>query len=94
MFRDFPELKPSKGKFRIIGIDKFEIPGEGHWVVGDFDDREEAVKKSPSSKDVASLIIDEVISFSCPCAYCFRKGQTSLLNNGSFLNSATSPVLP
>ena len=28
MFRDFPELKPSKGKFRIIGIDKFEIPGE------------------------------------------------------------------
>jgi len=58
VFRDFPELKPSKGKFRIIGIDKFEIPGEGHWVVGDFDDSNEAIKKARemtknASKDAA-----------------------------------------
>ena len=38
------DLKAPKGKFRIIGIDKFEIPGEGHWVVGDYDTREEALK--------------------------------------------------
>ena len=46
MFRDFPELKPPKGKFRIMGIDKFEIPGEGHWVVEDLENREEAIKKA------------------------------------------------
>lgn len=46
MFRDFPELKPAKGKFRIMGIEKFEIPGEGHWVVGDFDNSDEAIKKA------------------------------------------------
>lgn len=58
MFRDFPELKPPKGKFRIMGIDKFEIPGEGHWVVGDFDNCDEAIKKARemtrnASKDTA-----------------------------------------
>jgi hypothetical protein len=46
MFRDFPELKPPKGKFRIIGIEKFEIPGKGHWVVEDMDNREDAIKKA------------------------------------------------
>lgn len=46
MFRDFPELRPPKGKFRIMGIEKFEIPGEGHWVVEDFDNRDEAIKKA------------------------------------------------
>jgi hypothetical protein len=58
MFRDFPELKPQKGKFRIIGIEKFENPGEGHWVVEDMDNREEAIKKARgmtrnASKDAA-----------------------------------------
>jgi len=33
-----------KGKFRILGIDKFEPPGEGHWVVGDYDSLEEALR--------------------------------------------------
>ncbi len=46
MFRDFPELKPSKGKFRVIGIDRFETPGNGHWIVEDFDSCEEAIKKA------------------------------------------------
>ena len=46
MFRDFPELKPSKGKFRIMGIEKSEIQGEGHWVVEDFDNCDEAIKKA------------------------------------------------
>ena len=46
MFREFPELKPPKGKFRIIGIEKFENPGEGHWVVEDLDNREEAIKRA------------------------------------------------
>ncbi len=46
MFREFPELKPPKGKFRIIGIEMFENPGEGHWIVEDLDDMEEAVKKA------------------------------------------------
>lgn len=38
------ELKAPKGKFRIIGIDRFEIPGEGHWIVGDYDTSKEALK--------------------------------------------------
>ena len=46
MFREFPELKPPKGKFRIIGIELFEIQGEGHWIVEDLDNREEAIKKA------------------------------------------------
>ncbi|MDE1827063.1 hypothetical protein DYY67_1158 [Candidatus Nitrosotalea sp. TS] len=46
MFRDFPELKPPKGKFRIMGIDKSEAPGKGHWVVEDLDDSEMAVRKA------------------------------------------------
>jgi len=46
MFRDFPELRPPKGKFRIMGIEKFEIQGEGHWVVEDFDNCDEAIKKA------------------------------------------------
>ena len=59
MFRDFPELRPPKGKFRIIGIEMFENPGEGHWVVEDMDDMEEAVKKATemtknASKDVSN----------------------------------------
>jgi hypothetical protein len=58
VFREFPELKPPKGKFRIIGIEKFEIPGEGHWVVEDLDNMEEAIKKATemtknASKDAA-----------------------------------------
>ena len=58
MFREFPELKPLKGKFRIIGIEKFENPGEGHWVVEDLDNREEAIKRARemtrnASKDAA-----------------------------------------
>lgn len=44
MFKEIPELKAPKGKFRIVGIDKFEIPGEGHWVVDDYDTLEEALK--------------------------------------------------
>jgi hypothetical protein len=44
MFKDITELKAPKGKFRIVGIDKFEIPGEGHWVEGDYDTCEEALK--------------------------------------------------
>jgi hypothetical protein len=46
MFREFPGIKPPKGKFRIIGIEKFEIQGKGHWVVEDMDNREEAIKKA------------------------------------------------
>ncbi|MGI0088475.1 MAG: hypothetical protein ACREBI_11050 [Nitrosotalea sp.] len=46
MFRDFPELKPPKGKFRIMGIDKSEIPGKGHWVVEDLDNCQEAIRKA------------------------------------------------
>jgi len=46
VFREFPDLKPSKGKFRIIGIELFEIQGEGHWIVEDLDDREYAIKKA------------------------------------------------
>ena len=46
MFREFPDLKPPKGKFRIIGIELFEIQGEGHWIVEDLDNREEAIKKA------------------------------------------------
>lgn len=44
MFKDIPELKAPKGKFRIVRIDRFEIPGEGHWIVGDYDTRNEALK--------------------------------------------------
>lgn len=58
VFREFPELKPPKGKYRIIGIEKFESPGEGHWVVEDLDSSEEAIKKARemtknASKDAA-----------------------------------------
>ena len=44
-FREFPELKPPKGKFRIIGIEKFKIPGEGHWVVEDLGNCEQESKR-------------------------------------------------
>ncbi len=54
VFREFPELKPPKEKFLIIGIEKFEIPGEGHWVVEDFDTREEAIKKATEMTKNAS----------------------------------------
>ena len=58
VFREFPELKPPKGKFRIIGIEKFEIPGEAHWIVEDLENSEEAIKKARemtknASKDAA-----------------------------------------
>ncbi|MGC1709563.1 MAG: hypothetical protein WA799_07165 [Nitrosotalea sp.] len=58
MFRDFPELKPPKGKFRIMGIDQSEIQGEGHWVVEDLDNCEIAIRKAKemtrhASKDAA-----------------------------------------
>ena len=46
MFRDFPELKPPKGKFRIMGIDQSETPGKGHWVVEDLDNCEIAIRKA------------------------------------------------
>ena len=39
----YPELIAPKGKYRIVGIDKFEVPGEGHWVVGDFGNLEMAL---------------------------------------------------
>lgn len=36
-------LRARKGKYRVVGIDRFEPPGEGHWVVGDYDSLEEAL---------------------------------------------------
>jgi hypothetical protein len=44
VFRKIPELKAPPGKFRIVGIDKFEPPGEGHFVVDDYDTAEEALE--------------------------------------------------
>jgi hypothetical protein len=38
------ELKAPPGKFRIMGIDRFEPPGEGHFRYGDYDTLEEALK--------------------------------------------------
>lgn len=47
MFRDIPELKAPKGKFRIVGIDKFEMPrDDAHWVVGDYDSKDEALQRA------------------------------------------------
>jgi hypothetical protein len=43
MIPDFSELVAPKGKYRVIGIDKFRPPGEGHWIVGDYDGLEEAL---------------------------------------------------
>jgi hypothetical protein len=54
VFRDFPELRPPKGKFRIMGIEKFEIPGERHWVVEDLDNCDEAIKKARAMTRYAS----------------------------------------
>lgn len=36
-------LRARKGKYRVVGIDRFEPPGEGHWVVGDYESLEEAL---------------------------------------------------
>lgn len=44
MFEEIPELKAKSGKFRIMGIDKFEKPGEGHFYFGDYDTLDEALK--------------------------------------------------
>lgn len=50
------ELKAPKGKFRIVGIDKFHPPGEDDWVHDDYDSLEEALNTArnltrESSKD-------------------------------------------
>lgn len=42
MFDEIPELKAPKGKFRLVGIDRFEIPGEGHFVIRDYDSFDDA----------------------------------------------------
>jgi hypothetical protein len=48
------DLKAPKGKFRIVGIDKFEIPGEGHWVEGDYDSLDEALRIARNNTREAS----------------------------------------
>ena len=40
------ECKAPKGKFRVLGIDKYETPGEGHWVDGDYDKLEVALSSA------------------------------------------------
>lgn len=37
------ELKAPPGKFRIVSIDKWDPPGEGHYVLNDYDSLEEAL---------------------------------------------------
>ncbi|MEJ7576204.1 MAG: hypothetical protein WKF74_04260 [Pyrinomonadaceae bacterium] len=41
---DLPELIAPKGKYRVIGIDKFHPPLTDHWLVDDYNDLEEALK--------------------------------------------------
>jgi hypothetical protein len=43
MIPSFSDLIAPRGKFRVIGIDKFEPPGEGHWIVGDYDTFQDAI---------------------------------------------------
>ncbi len=69
MFREFPELKPPHGKFRIIGIEMFENPGEGHWVVEDLDDAEEAIKKATLMTKNASKDVDNSKDATIFCVY-------------------------
>lgn len=40
----FTELIAPHGKFRIVGIDRFEPPGMGHFVYADYESLEEAIK--------------------------------------------------
>jgi hypothetical protein len=57
-------LKAPPGKFRILGIDKFQPPGED-WVHGDYDSLEEALSlarkltkdasKYSTSPDIATV---------------------------------------
>ena len=69
MFRDFPELKPPKGKFRIMGIDKSEIPSKGHWVVEDLDDSEMAVRKAREMTRHASKDAEHPSTATIFCVY-------------------------
>ncbi len=54
MLGDIPELKAPKGKFRIVGIDKFETPGEGNFVIGDYNNLHEALEKARNMTREAS----------------------------------------
>lgn len=69
MFRDFPELKPPKGKFRIMGIDKSEIPGKGHWVVEDHDNCYMAIRKAREMTRSASKDADHPSTATIFCVY-------------------------
>ncbi|MBI5213853.1 MAG: hypothetical protein HY957_10890 [Nitrospirae bacterium] len=55
---DLPLLIAPKGKYRIIGIDKFHPPGTDHWLVGDYYDLETALKiaraKTEEAKPLAT----------------------------------------
>ena len=63
MLDDIPELKAPAGKFRIVGVDKFEIPGEGHFVVGDYDSLDDAIKAAKEMfSDASKDSTDEDIS--------------------------------
>lgn len=72
MFRDFPELKPPKGKFRIMGIDKSEVPGKGHWVVEDLDDPEMAVRKAREMTRHAAKDADHPSTATIFCVYDYN----------------------
>ncbi len=40
----FADLVAPKGKYRVVGIDKFHLPGEDHWIDGDYDSADEALR--------------------------------------------------
>lgn len=78
MFEDISKLIAPKEKFRIICIDKFEPPGEGHSVWGDYDSLEEAIavakaetltaSKETSSENIATVfyVYDDKGIWRCP----------------------------
>jgi len=54
MYNNYNDLVAPRGKFRILCIDKFEIPGEGHYVYGDYDSLEEALDIAKEQTKIAS----------------------------------------
>jgi hypothetical protein len=59
-------LQAPPGKYRIIGVDRFEeVHGSGQWVVGDYDDRDAALAlaRQQTRENLALASSPEIATF-------------------------------